>query len=395
MKRIVSILLLLFVMLSSFACHNSPDGEESVTISGIASQEDMDHLNQLYAGMEAYHGELHDHSDSGGRSDGKQTLSIWKSFMIGLEIDFATIVDHKQVRHMYLDEWDESMFIGGTEAATWIQDMGITDDQGNQMHYNMTFATPEPLLEIFEEFPEFRYTGGDPLEAEFPVYPRFERARLEELVKAVQEKGGFFSHVHPKHKGVMDSINPIDYWFGDYTGIEVINTCRSDRNGINTQNNYKLWRDLLSYGKRVWATAGNDEHSVPSDKGLSTIYAKERNAQAYVDQLRVGNFAAGPVGVRMCIGDTKMGSSCSFEGQRLVISVGDFHKSVAYPSHTYRVDVYANEDVVFSKEISCTETSYIALDAEDCDFYRVEIFDVAANSRIGIGNPIWQDRAAE
>ena len=395
MKKILSLILVFATILCLCACGSQPllggDSADAQKISYDATDADIAYLEELYSGRTAYHGELHDHSDSGGRSDGKQTLSIWKSLMIGLEIDFATIVDHKQVRHMYLDEWDTSMFIGGTEAATWIQNpYSVTTVDGNQMHYNMIFATPEPLLEIFEEFPEFNFTGGDPLEAEFPYYPHFTRERLMELVKAVQEKGGFFAHVHPKHSSYMDSDNPLDYWYGDETGLEVINTGRSDRNGPNTQNNYKLWRNLLTMGKKVWATAGNDEHNTPSDKGLSTIYATEKAAQAYVDRLRVGDFAACPVGVRMCIGDSLMGSTTdSFIGKRVVISVGDFHKSVYDEKHTYRIDVYGNEDVIFSKEISCAETSYIAFDAGDCRFYRAEIYDVTKNSRIAIGNPIW------
>ena len=395
MKKLISISVLFAMMLGLCACGSQPAQDmtsaESGQIDATATEADIAHLEELYAGRTAYHGELHDHSDSGGRSDGKQTLTIWKSMMMGLEIDFATIVDHKQVRHMYLDEWDNTMFIGGTEAATWIQNpMGYITDEQNSIHYNMIFATPEPLLEIFEEFPEFPYTGGDPLEAEFPRYPHFTRERLAELAEAVKAKGGFFSHVHPKHNGMMNSDNPLDYWFADETGLEVINTYRSDRNGPNTQNNYKLWRDLLTMGKRVWATAGNDEHNMPSDKGLSTIYATEKNAQALVDSLRVGDFAAGPVGVRMCIGDNLMGSTAdSFAGKRVVISVGDFHKSVADEKHVYRIDVYGNEDVIFSQEFSCTETVYFAFDAGDCRFYRAEIFDVTLNSRIGLGNPIW------
>ena len=395
MKKLISISVLFAMMLGLCACGSQPAQDmtsaESGQIDATATEADIAHLEELYAGRTAYHGELHDHSDSGGRSDGKQTLTIWKSMMMGLEIDFATIVDHKQVRHMYLDEWDNTMFIGGTEAATWIQNtMGFVSDEGNQVHYNMIFATPEPLLEIFEEFPEFNYSGGDPLEAEFPRYPHFTRERLAELAEAVKAKGGFFSHVHPKHKGYMDSDNPLDYWFADETGLEVINTYKSDRNGENTQNNYKLWRNLLTMGKKVWATAGNDEHNIPSDKGLSTIYATEKNAQALVESLRVGDFAAGPVGVRMCIGDNLMGSTAdSFAGKRVVISVGDFHKSVADEKHVYRIDVYGNEDVIFSQEFSCTETVYFACDAGDCRFYRAEIFDVTLNSRIGLGNPIW------
>ena len=36
----------------------------------IATQEEILHLESLYANRVAFHGELHDHSDTGGTSDG-------------------------------------------------------------------------------------------------------------------------------------------------------------------------------------------------------------------------------------------------------------------------------------------------------------------------------------
>ena len=312
------------------------------------------------------------------------TLPIWKAGLDEREMDFATIVDHKQVRHMVLPEWDETMFIGGTEAATTVKGLDL---EVNSFHYNMTFTDHEALLEVLREF-EFGFTGTA-LEGSFPRYPHFTRQQLEALVKAIQEKGGMFVHVHPKHAGVLDSDNPLDYWYGDWTGIEVINTHKSDRNGPNTQKNYQLWVDLLALGKKVWATSGEDGHGMPSDKAISTVYAEERLADSYFSHIREGDFTCGPVGIRMVIGETVTGSECDFTGQRLVFSVGDFHKTVLNPHHTYRVDLINDKGIVFSREISCEEITYFAIDTENCMFYRVEVFDTTDNSRIALGNPIW------
>ena len=255
----------------------------------------------------------------------------------------------------------------------------------------MTFTDHEALLEVLEEF-NFGFSGTA-LEGEFPKYPHFTRQELEALVKAIQDKGGMFTHVHPKHKSVLTSDNPLDYWYGDWTGIEVINTYHSDRNGPNTQNNYKLWVDLLALGKKVWATSGNDEHGMPTDKAISTVYAEERKADSYFSHIRVGDFTCGPVGVRMIVGDTLTGTECDFTGKRLIFSVGDFHRSVVKPDHTYRVDLIDDTGIVFSQEVTCEETSYFALDAGDCSFFRVEVWDTTDNSRIGIGNPIWNTKS--
>ena len=358
-----------------------------------ATAQDIQQLESLYVGRKAYHGELHDHAATGGRSDGHCTLEQWKAGMEELKIDFATIVDHKQVRHMYLEEWDNTMFIGGTEAATWLTDrphlpIFIDEKLANGLHYNMIFAQPEPLLEMLRSRPEFRFEG-DGENGFFPYYPRFTVAQFRELIEDVKSRGGFVSNVHPKAKGMADSEDPLDYWFADETGLEVIYTFRSDRNGETTAKNYKLWTDLLALGKRIWATAGNDEHNKPSDKALSTIYAERKHAQDFVDCLRAGDLTAGPVGIRMCVGDTLTGGKCDFTDKRLVLAVGDFHSSVWNPEHSYRVDLYGDEEIVFTADLSCGDMNYFAFDAEPCRYYRAEVFDTTLNSRIAIGNPIW------
>lgn len=358
-----------------------------------ANKQDIERLNRLYADRKPYYGELHDHASTGGRSDGHRTLDQWKTGMAALNMDFAAIVDHKQVRHMYLEEWDSTMFIGGTEAATWITDrphlpIFIDEKLANGLHYNMVFADPEPLLQMLQSREEFHFEG-DALNGFFPKYPRYTVAEFQNLIAEVKERGGFVAHVHPKAKGVIDSEDPLDYWFADETGLEVIYTFYSDRDGETTAKNYKLWTDLLALGKRIWATSGNDEHNNPSDKALSTIYVRRKHAQDFVDCLRVGDLTAGPVGIRMCVGDTCTGGKCDFTGKRLVVAVGDFHSCVAEDAHTYRVDIYADDRIVHSQNINCRETAYMAMDTENCRFYRAEVFDTTRNSRIAIGNPIW------
>ena len=91
-------------------------------------------LEKLYEGRKVYHGELHDHSASGGTSDGSCPLSEWPAKMKSLGMDFAAILDHRQVRHMYLPAWEDGLFIPGTEPGTAIED-GKAENNG--MHYNI------------------------------------------------------------------------------------------------------------------------------------------------------------------------------------------------------------------------------------------------------------------
>ena len=347
-----------------------------------ATEKEIATLNELYKGRKPFHGELHDHAKTGGTSDGKETLTQWREQMKRLHMDFAAILDHRQVRHMFLPEWEDGVFIGGSEPATLIED--IFGKEG-LIHYNMITPGPEELMTVLEKYPEFEYTGGK--EGHF-IYPNFYKARFNKLIDDIRAVGGFFVHPHPKQMMVSD--DPEDYWFQDETGIEVFyNTIECD----HTKLNYDLWMQLLALGKRVWACAGGDGHARCSDATLTTIYAEEAKNRSYLSHLRVGDFACGPIGFRMAIGDTLMGGKCDFTGKRLVYSVSDFHQSVVYPDHEYSVVLLDNNGIVASKPITCDATAYGAFDIkDDRKFYRLEVFDVTRNVRIGIGNPIWNEK---
>ncbi|HBP38556.1 MAG TPA: hypothetical protein DD640_07420 [Clostridiales bacterium] len=279
---------------------------------------------------------------------------------------------------MYLPDWEDGLFIGGSEPGTLIADSKAAE---KQMHYNMIFSGPKDLENLLAEFPEFEFTGGP--EGHFG-YPSFTRARFCELIDAVKAHGGFFVYPHPKL--LMRSDDPCDYWFRDETGIEVF---YMDLVNKETEANYALWVDLLARGKRVWACAGGDLHAEATNTALTTIYAEEHTNEAYIRHLRVGDFTCGPVGVRMVIGDTKTGGHGCFAGKQLVVGVGDFHVSVINTTHTYRVDLINNNGVVFSEKAPCDQASFFAIDAGDCDFYRAEVWDVTRELRLAVGNPIW------
>lgn len=291
---------------------------------------------------------------------------------------------------MYLPEWEDGLFLCGTEPGADIIDSQATYQE---THYNMLFENPKILEELLAEFPEYQFTGGQ--EGHF-IYPNFTRERFGELIDAVKEKGGLFVIPHPKQ--CMKSEYPLDYWYRDWTGLEVFyKDYRDPRPGKDYSNqNYQLWTTLLAMGKRIWACAGGDWHCVCTDKALTTVYAAERTNAAMIKPLRVGDFTCGGVGVRMCIDDTLCGGQCQLENKRLIVSVSDFHESLSIKGHTYRVDILDDHGVVASKEISYAETAkpvYLAVDTHKSDFYRVEVFDVTSGYRIAIGNPIWQERA--
>lgn len=347
-----------------------------------ATKNDIEHLEKLYENRYAFHGELHDHADTGGTSDGACDLATWKKDMKKLNIDFAAILDHRQIRHMYLPEWDDSTFIAGTEPGTNI--LNVKNTKCRQMHYNMIFESPKHLENVLNKFKEFKFSGG--IEGHF-VYPSFFRGRFNKLINEVKAEGGFFVHPHPKQ--LMMSYDPLNYWTQDETGIEVFYGRMDSR---DTEENYLLWTQLLALGKRVWACAGGDGHNRASDQALTTIYSQEKKNHYYLIHLRQGDFTCGPVGIRMCIGNTKMGGKCEFDNKRLVFCVSDFHNVVFNPEHKYYAYLYDDSKLVDSHEISCENKNYFAIDCNsECKYYRVEVFDVTQNLRIAIGNPIWNE----
>ena len=346
----------------------------------IATKQDIEFLEELYQGRKPYHGELHDHAASGGTSDGKCTLAFWREEMERLQMDFAAILDHKQVRHMYLPEWEDGLFIGGSEPGG-----GFTDSTAEvpRFHYNLLTEGPAQLEELLAEFPEYKFIGGR--EGHF-IYPRFTKKRFGELITALKAKGGFFVHPHPKQ--VMVSDDPLDYCFQEETGIEVF---YNDNQSGYTSRNYALWLELLAAGKRIWACAGGDYHKGPNTSALTTIYAEKKSNKAYLSHLREGDFICGPIGIKMAIGDTKMGGKCSFEGKRLIFSVGDFHPHHLVDSHEYRVYLYDDSGFITSRTIDPHTVNYFAFDCKPCKFYRLEVFDYSQKVRVAIGNPIWNE----
>lgn len=391
MKRILCLLLTALLL---FGCSAKSDQAPAETTApalepGTATEEDIAQLEALYAGMEAYHGEFHDHASTGGRSDGKVDLATWKINMAGKDMDFATIVDHKQILHMQLTEWDESMFIGGSEAGTKITDL---DTESTSLHYNMIFATEAEfdrfLTENDDKF-NFRYGVGGESFFFADYYASYTQEELRALAAAVVEYGGFFTHVHPKGDSYLKSDNPLDYWMGDGTGLEVFCSFWGNMSDRRNIAGYELWVDILNMGKRVYATAGSDSHSLSKTMSLSTVYADQRKASSYLEQFRQGNFTAGPVGIRMSIGDTATGGTCDFTGKRLVVGVSDFHSLEFYPSTTYRLEIYNENGLVFQKEFTGSDPVYVALDAEDCKYYRADVYNVTGDYRFAVGNPIW------
>ncbi|MBQ7651475.1 MAG: hypothetical protein IJS15_10980 [Victivallales bacterium] len=346
----------------------------------FAAENEKQRLEAAYKGRKAFHGELHDHSASGGTSDGHCTLDVWKKEMAELKMDFAAILDHRQVRHMYLPEWDDTLFICGTEPGTVITDSHASR---KDLHYNMLFANSAALEKVLAAFPEYGFEGAP--EGHFQ-YPSFTRERFGELMDAVRDNGGFFVIPHPRQITVTDDV--MDFWFRDYSGIEVF---YEDLDSKASIDDYPVWEELLQRGKKVWACAGGDKHGHPGTGALTTIYAEEQRGPAYIPHLRCGDFTSGNAGIRMLLGDTLTGGERPFrKDEKLLIAIGDVHESVRFPGHEYSMALLDDKKVVFKCEVSPDAMQYFSFPvSETARWMRAELFDETRKQRIAIGNPIW------
>ena len=391
MKKVLSLILISVMLVTLFGCGSKKDSVEDKKLNTVATDADIEQLEKLYEGRDAYHGNLHDHSDSGDpendpwkTADGKYPLYMWPNFLAEKDLDFVALVDHRQSNHMRRDEWDETMFMGATETGHRRLD---SNGEIDAMHYNILMNDPDEFDRILSTFDKFNCTGN----GQFKIYSSnpLTEEEFSQLVSMIQEAGGTVVHVHPCYEGYMSSEDPMDYVLGEYTGLEVLCSYDGDMRFSANKDAYDLWVGLLNMGNHLYAFAGSDSHRQTDTVSTSTVYAEERYNDSFLANIVKGDFTAGPVGIRMSVGDAVMGGHTDFSGKRLVVSVDDFQSKEYKADHQYRLDVYNENGLVFSEEFDSTKTAYFAIDAEDCKYYRADVYDVTSDYIFAVGNPIW------
>ena len=345
---------------------------------------DFSALESHYADKVIRYGDFHAHSASGGTSDGKTTPAEWLVAMEELHMDFIGLMDHRQVRHMYLDEFTPEHFLYGTEPAM------LWNDPYDACHYLMIFQNLGDLEVILEKFPEvFDYEGG--VEGHF-VYKRIDFAKFLEIGEAVRAIGGAFVNAHPKQQIKSDNIDHHD--FGDRTAIETIYACEyKDVLNPHTIDNYKLWLQMLDADKRIYTTATADAHGAPTNAGISSMYTLDPICYEYVQRLREGDLCAGCVGIQMTLGNFKgfvpMGGTIPYSDDlTLCLRVADGHPLRFGDAADYRVDIFSDEGLACSVPLTSLPFT-CAIKAQKRRFYRVEVIREADGSPAAIGNPIW------
>jgi len=342
---------------------------------------DFSVLKKHYEGRKPFRGDLHVHAATGGTSDGKTTLAEWKAAAEPLGLDFVAIMDHRQVRHMYLEDYDKDFFMCGTEPAIHLSDMQI---ECSSLHYLMFFRKPEDLSVLLNKFPDVYGFTGDELgiEGHFE-YRSVPRARFMEIIDEVYKMGGFVTHPHPVD--VMKSEDPLDYFFGDGIGFEVM---YKEHDRI-TNGDYRLWTELLAKGLKPVVTATDDTHGKPTNMAINTMYLKECNNDSILDAEICGDLNSGKCGIKLCIGNTRQGGTIDEEdaGSPLLFTAGDLHKSVP-EDHLFRLDILTDKGVAYSKEGSFPFSGAIETQPDRL-FYRIEVYDLTSGRLFALSNPVY------
>ena len=355
-----------------------------------ATKEDIARLEGLYEGRAVCYGDMHGHSAATEYSDGKFTLAQWKEHLLEAKLDFASIVDHRQTLHMQHPDWDNAVFLGGSEPEILITDTAV--ENRNNIDYAMIFTDLADFEAYLKCYPE-EYPCAKGVQGLFPYKFQADHPKIARMIRSIKDHGGMFVYVHPLDKGYYDPVDFRDRWFADETGFEVTNKILGDVDCEANVAAYRCWVALLGEGRRLWATSGSDAHGTLT-KTLShtTLYADRKNAKGYFARMRVGDITAGPAGIRIAVGDAITGSVGSFAGNRVVVAAGDLHPALP-TDHTYRLDIYDENGLVTSQPLDPNKMNYFAFDAAaDAKFYRANVYDATEDKRLAVGNPVWNQK---
>ncbi len=352
----------------------------------IVKNADFSPLDEHYADRKVYYGDQHVHTRCGGTSDGSYPMTDWPAEMDRLGVDFAAVVDHRQMRGFFLPEWDKERFIIGTEPSARLLGLNAVNEGYDNIHYNMLFPHKYGLAMVLANFPEYGFKG-DELTGSFG-YPAFTKARFMELTQFVQSIGGMMVHPHPKT--MLSSRDPLDYYVGEHMFLETLYCTFDDHVSFK---NYKLWTELLALGKHVYTSGGSDTHRAPTNALVSTFYTKEKSGKAFFDQMRTGDFTVGCVGMKMFIDGNPMGSELEYkDGMVLTLRIDDFFKSQWKENTAYELRIHSDEGLVYKSAYDGVAPQEIALECKKRKFYRAEVFDLTHGYYVAVSNPIWLDK---
>lgn len=338
-------------------------------------------LEAQYEGRRIYYGDFHCHSNSGGTSDGRAPIETFVDEMKKMQLDFAAIVDHKQMRHFFLPCWNEQYQICGTEPGNSLNEPS-RPPEARKMDYTMLFPDKTGLAQVMGAFPEFEYTGT--WDGHYKYY-NFTLSRLAELSEYIYSIGGLFTHAHPKQ--LMVSQNPMDYYISAHAALETIHVSPQ---AYASKQNRDLWEAQLKLGLRVKTHGSSDSHGPVTNRGLTAVYAEKHHSTAIFNRVRSGDCTAGGVAIKASIEENVLGTVAEYaSGKNLYVKVEGFHPAHWREETVYSLRIYTDQGLAYVREFDGTQPQQLALPVEKRLYYRVEIVNESDGYTLALSNPIW------
>ena len=349
---------------------------------------DFSALDKLYTGRQRFYGDFHCHSNSGGTSDGKTPIEDYVECMKNVGLDFAAIVDHRQMRHFFLPCWDPQYMICGSEPGTVFEDVD-KPVYSKKLDYTMIFPDKTGMQRVLDSFSTYEFTGT-PEEGSFP-FRKMTRQTFIDIAEFAYSIGGLVSHAHPRQ--MLYSTDPLDYYFGDHVPLETVHVVAEN---YATRQNRQLWVRLLNMGKRVKTHGSSDSHGPVSNRGLTAVYAEKHFSTDIFNVIRAGDCTAGGVAIQMSIDDAVMGSVTAYEpGKKLYVRVEDFHPAHRKENTVFCLKVYTDRGLAYAREFDCMDVQQLVLPVEKRMYYRVEITNESDGCLVALSNPIWLEDSNE
>lgn len=229
-------------------------------------------------------GNLHCHTTL---SDGLATPEATKRQYRNAGYDFLAITDHRRYYRPEKNN-DDLLIIPGMEADRFVDGIGM----------------PVVHIVALGQETENSYTDGQSV-----IYPDGgSQEACQDIIDDVRNGGNLAILCHPIWSGnTVEAVKTLQ----NYQMIEVWNSGSARLWGVDA-NTYH-WDVLLHEGRRVWAVASDDSHSVQEACFGFVRVKAEKNVQSILNALQNGEFYAscGPEIYDFYIEDGQVYISCS------------------------------------------------------------------------------------
>lgn len=318
----------------------------------------MEEIKHLLPQTKYFKANLHTHTTiSDGKLSPQEVKQAYKAqgYNIICLTDHNVIVDHSDMND------PDFLMLTGMELNVNASDKSAVG--GQTYHLNLISKKPNNLWSPAKVFR--RYPGS----AEYEDKMQCENMDLQcnpysinAMIEKANEKGFLVMYNHPTWscQSYPDYASLKGLW-----GLELRNTecCLLGHN----ENNFRVYKDLLTLGKKVYPIGADDMHS-PKAIGKSWIMlgASALNYENVIDALEKGDFymSCGPEITSLSVENNILKVTCSDAKQINIESQGRLAKSVFAENSTLR-EAEFQLDSFFTETMEDKSFIYVTIIAPD------------------------------